>query len=255
MLKGKTITLVIPCKNEEKALTSLLRKVPSCIDEVIIVDNNSSDATKLVAKSLGAQVITEKRQINGIGYGFAHQKGIKAASGDIIVTADGDGTYPFSEIKKAVLFMLKNELQFVSCNRFPLKTSDAVSSIRKLGVWILNTQVRVLYGYPIKDILSGMWIIDQSIVNLLQMKEGGWDLSPEIKLAAITQPNIAFDEFHINHHYRQGDSKQQIWQTGFGHLVFIAKWKLIRVWNELITSTGISRVWGMLQTELFEPAI
>lgn len=227
MYRQHTISLVIPCRNEEKALEKMLKKVPHWIDEVIVVDNNSTDKTREVAKKYGAQVILEKRHLGGIGYGYAHQRGLKAAKGQIVVTLDGDNTYPISDIKAALNYLLKNQLDIVSCNRYPLKNQQAVSKIRQFGVWILNQQVRWLYRFPMKDILSGMWLIRRSAAKELKLSEGGWNLSPEIKLAALMSPALSFDEFHITHEYRfDGDSKQNIWKTGFEHLWYIGKRRL-----------------------------
>jgi len=221
MFKGKTITLAIPCKNEEIAIASLLKKVPKFVDEVIVIDNNSSDNTRAVAKKLGAKVFVEKRHVDGIGYGYAHQKAIKETTTDYLITMDGDNTYPLDAIEKVVSLAEKKKLNFISCNRFPLKDEEVLSGIRQLGVWILNFEVRVLYGYPMQDILSGMWLMDRTARKKLKLQEGGWNLSPEIKLAALSNPQVAFGEYHIAHHERAGESKQLIWKTGFEHLVYI----------------------------------
>lgn len=222
MLRGKTISLIIPCKNEETAIVALLKRVPGLVDEVIVVDNNSTDKTSQVAKKMWAKVVTETRQINDIGYGFAHQKGMEIATGDFIITLDGDNTYPVEAVESVIRNMMENKLDMVSCNRFPLKYHQSVSKIRQLGVWILNTEVAILYGYPIQDILSGMWAINRKAIKHLQLECGGWNLSPEIKLQAIVNPHIQFGEYHINHAYRNdGVSKQQIWLTGFEHLRYI----------------------------------
>lgn len=227
MIRGKSVTLVIPCKNEEVAIAGLLSNLPPFIDEVIVVDNNSTDRTRQVAKKLGARVLTERRHKNGIGYGYAHQRGLQASKGDITVTLDGDGTYPLDQIKPAIKYLLENKLDMVSCNRFPLYDSQAISWIRQLGVWILNNEVRLLYGYPIKDILSGMWLHNQTAAKSFKLESGGWNLSPEIKLQAIVNPSLRFGEFHIRHSYRHGGlSKQQIWVTGFDHLFYILGRKL-----------------------------
>lgn len=221
MIRGQTVTLVIPCKNEAEAIVGLLRQVPRAVDEVIVVDNNSSDQTRRVARRLGARVVTELRHDHGIGYGYAHQRGLELATGQIVVTMDGDNTYPVQAIKPAVQYLLSQGLDMVSCNRFPLKNQQAISKVRQLGVWVLNTQVRLLYGYPMQDILSGMWVLNRTAIKTLKLESGGWNLSPEIKLQALANPQLQFGEYHIDHTYRQGESKQRIWLTGFDHLFYI----------------------------------
>jgi len=221
MLKGKTVTLAIPCKNEEVALASLLKKVPAFVDNVLVIDNNSTDQTRNVAKKMGARLLTEKRHIQGIGYGFAHLRAIKETTTDYLITMDGDNTYPLKALKSLILHAEKNHLNFVSCNRFPLLNGKVLPKVRQLGVFILNTEVKLLYGFPMQDILSGMWLMDRQARKKMQLSCGDWNLSPEIKLAALTHPEIHFGEFHIEHALRAGESKQLIWKTGFEHLFYI----------------------------------
>ena len=60
MYKGQTITVVIPCLNEENGIKQVLHSLPAFVDEVIVVDNGSSDRTAEVARQLGAEVICER---------------------------------------------------------------------------------------------------------------------------------------------------------------------------------------------------
>lgn len=224
MIKNKKISVVIPCRNEEKNIGLLITGMPRCVDEIIVVDNKSTDKTARVAKKTGAIVLKEKRAANGIGYGYAHQIGLEKAGGDFIAALDGDRTYPSSKIPEIINFMEKNDLDFVSCNRLPLKNKKAISPTRRLGINILNWEIRLLYGYPISDALTGMWVMRKETAKKLALKEGGWDLSLEIKLEAISSPEINFAEYHIPHFIRDGNlSKQMIWKTGFGHFKYVLK--------------------------------
>ncbi len=224
MILDKTISLIIPCKNEEAALYSMLREVPKYVDEVLVIDNGSTDNTPIVAENYGAKLIREERNVEGVGYGYAHQSGMKFATGDIIVAMDGDGTYPLEMIQDVVLYMIKSQSDFVSCARFPLDNPGAISATRQFGVHILNMTVALLYGYHIKDILSGMWVLTRVCARKLNVSNGEWNFSPEIKLSAICNPDIFFSEFHISHDIRlNGLSKQNIWKTGLNHLLYIVQ--------------------------------
>ena len=108
MYRDKTISLVIPCYNEEEGLRQLLPKIPAIVDEVLIVDNASTDNTARVARELGARVVEEKIK----GYGRAYKTGFKNATGDIIITMDGDGTYPPESI--TLLLYILFEVMFPS---------------------------------------------------------------------------------------------------------------------------------------------
>lgn len=228
MLFNKKISVIIPCKNEETALYSMLLKLPEYVDEVLVIDNNSTDNTATVARAFGAKVFVEKRAINGVGYGFAHQTGMKKATGDILITLDGDDTYPIESIKDIVSYMEKSRADFVSCSRFPLDNPQAISRTRQMGVKVLNIQISLLYGYRVHDILSGMWALRRECIDKLNASNGEWNFSPEIKLAALAHPEIHFSEFHIPHALRVfGQSKQNIWITGTNHLLYIVKRRIM----------------------------
>ena len=215
---------MIPCKNEAASLHLMLQDVPSYVDEVIVVDNGSTDTTRYVGEQHGAKVISEKKHNNGVGYGYAHQKGLKEATGDYIVAMDGDNTYPLAAIKDVISYMEKGNVDIVSCSRFPLSQISAISFVRRLGIRILNATVIFLYGYEIKDILSGMWVVRRESIKELSLESGDWNFSPEIKLAALVHPTIHFSEYHIAHMLRlNGTSKQQIFKTGVLHLAYIIK--------------------------------
>lgn len=226
MIHNQLITLILPCRNEEHALPVLADLLPKEIDEVIVVDNGSSDSTVSVAQKLGFRVFEEDRHVKGIGYGYALQKGILNATGDIIVCMDGDGSYPVTEIPKLVRMLRSEKLDFISCNRLPFTNPKDMSYIRKTGVIILNATILALYGRIVTDSLTGMWVFKKEKINQLRFREGGWDFSLEIKLRALTAPFIAYKEVHIPYKDRVlGASKQKIFQTGYNHFKYLWKFK------------------------------
>lgn len=228
MIKNYSISLVMPCKNEARALKSVLENLPKEVDEVIVVDNNSSDETKKVARSFGARTLSEARNDKfGVGYGFAIQKGVSETKGNIVIVMDGDGSYPVKEIPLLVRSLIHKNLDIISCNRLPFKRPQDMSSIRALGVNILNLTTWALFGYRIKDSLTGMWVFKKYAYNSLDFSEGGWNFSLEFKLKAITNPKLRFAERHISYQDRVLDlSKQKLFRTGFQHLIYLFMFKL-----------------------------
>jgi hypothetical protein len=87
----------------------------------------------------------------------------------------------------------------------------------------LNWEIRFLYGIKIKDALSGMWIFRKSIKKELGLTMGDWNLSPQIKINAATNPAIKFAEHHVCQKNRQGKTKQDYFKTGFSHALWIFK--------------------------------
>src|SRR3989344_5409541 len=178
MYKGKLVSVVIPCHNEERGVELTYSRIPNFVDEVIIVDNLSTDSTAKVAKKLGAKVIKERSK----GYGFALKKGIDNALGDIVITIDGDGTYPIEDSKQALKFLLDENLDFVSCSRFPLRNHASMHWQNLIGNKLVSFLMKLLFLREFKDGLSGMWIFKRQMFSLLPNLSSGWNLSEEIKI-------------------------------------------------------------------------
>jgi len=90
----KRISAVIPAKNESKSIFEISTKAKKYVDEVLVIDDNSTDNTREVAETAGATVI----QNEGKGYLKGIKTGFKKAKGDIVVTLDGDGEHNPGEI-------------------------------------------------------------------------------------------------------------------------------------------------------------
>ena len=176
MYRNRSITVYFPCRNEANHLDKVLAKVPSFVDEIIVVSNKSTDNTVQRARELGAKGVEDNRTLNGIGYGYAHMTGIAEATGDIIVTADGDGTYPIEKLAKILDNFIDKDLHFMSCNRHPLHKETQMPFKLRFGVWLLNFEVRVLFGRKIQDVLSGMWVMNSSIKDQLKLTMGDWNI-------------------------------------------------------------------------------
>ena len=224
MTGNKRISLVVPVKNEARIIRGFIKRVPDYVDEILIIDNNSTDGTANIAKKCGARVIRERREIRGIGYGYAHQTGEAKATGDYIVAMDGDDTYPVRSIQTIIKYMERYSLDMVFCNRLPLTNTRAISWIRQLGIHLLNWEVRLLYGKHVHDVLTGMWVARRDAITELSVTSGDWNYSPEIKIAALTNPALHVGQYHIAHFAREHEiSKQRIFATGVAHAWYIMK--------------------------------
>ncbi|OQX83236.1 MAG: glycosyl transferase family 2 [Candidatus Latescibacteria bacterium 4484_7] len=219
MYRDKKITVVIPCYNEEEGIARVIPTLPTSVDEIIVVDNNSTDSTSDVAEKLGAKVVFEARK----GYGAAYKAGLSAVSGDIVVTMDGDGTYPAEQIEECIDYLLDNDLDFVSASRFPLKNPGAMNLSNKIGNTVLTLATLILFFRGIRDSQSGMWIFKSSIYDKLSPESNGMPFSEEIKIAALRHPEIRFDEYNVNYHPRIGEVKLEKWKDGMRNLLYLVK--------------------------------
>jgi glycosyltransferase involved in cell wall biosynthesis len=222
MYRGKRISVVIPCHNEEDGIAAVLAQMPPIVDEVVVVDNCSTDRTAEVATRHGGRVVPEPRK----GYGYAHKAGYAAARGDIVVTMDGDGTYPPDSIPLLLYVMFEEKVDFITARRWYSKNGETKSPIRLLGNAILSGTMMALYFRFIVDSQSGMWMFKKDILGDLDLTSNGMALSEEIKIEAFTHPGVRAIEIPIYYGQRIGESKLNIWRDGFYNLFFLVKKRL-----------------------------
>ncbi len=219
MYNGQRITVITPCLNEEQGIQEVLRRMPAFVDEVIVVDNNSTDRTSEVAAQLGAKVIREEVR----GYGRSYKRGFAAATGDVIVTLDGDHSYPVDAISYLLEAFRHLEVDFLNASRFPVRDKRAMSLKHKIGNLILSLAMSLLYLRWVRDSQSGMWVLRRSILPLMKLESDGMAFSEEIKIEALKHPRIRFGEISIQYSSRLGEIKLNPWRDGFYNLWFLLK--------------------------------
>ena len=224
MYKGQSITVIMPCLNEEQGIEGVLRAMPDFVDEVIVVDNGSTDRTSDIARSLGAQVIREDVR----GYGRSYKRGFAGAKGDLIVTLDGDHSYPVDALSYLLEAFLHLEVDFLNASRFPVRDPRAMSRKHKFGNLILSLAMSALFFRWVRDSQSGMWVLRRSILTEMKLESDGMSFSEEIKLEAIRNPRIRFGEISIQYSSRLGEIKLNPWRDGIQNLLFLVKKRFAR---------------------------
>jgi len=206
---SKIVSIVIPVLNEEKGLQKVLDEIPKkeleemgykC--EIIIVDGGSTDRTREIASKNGTKVIVEPRR----GYGRAYKTGFSHASGDIIVTLDGDYSYPAYLIPKLVKILDTRRLDFISTNRMKKFTHKSFPLLHLIGNKILTYMTRLLFKVKVNDSQSGMWVFRKSILDKVELLADGMAFSEEIKVIAFR----LFRSAEIPVPYRRRIGKQKL---------------------------------------------
>jgi len=217
MYKGSRITVVIPCLNEEEGIQQVLTDLPEFVDEVIVVDNNSTDRTAEVATKMGAIVVRELHR----GYGRAYKKGFSCATGDIIVTLDGDYSYPVDALSYLLEAFLHCRVGFLSASRFPILNRESMSTKHRIGNFVLSIVMSVLFLRWVSDSQSGMWVFQRAAIGKMKLRSDGMAFSEEIKIEAIRNGAIGFREMFINYSNRIGEKKLQPWRDGIRNIAFL----------------------------------
>jgi len=146
--------VVIPAVNEAGNLPWVLDRIPQGVDELILVDGKSSDATVEVAKAArpDIRVITQEQR----GKGDALAIGFAAATSDVVVTIDADGSMDPAEIVKFVRALVDSKADYAKGSRFlPGGGSDDLTLLRRIGNFLLRSLVNALHGTRYSDLCYG----------------------------------------------------------------------------------------------------
>src|SRR6202162_5490472 len=179
----RRVSVVIPAKNEERNLGWVLRRLPIEVDEVILVDGNSSDRPIEVALSIRADTVVVNDRIPGKG--AALRAGFAAATGDYVVMLDADGSMDPTEINSFVA-ALDTGHDLAKASRFLAGggTSD-ISPIRQLGNAVLLTIANVLFKTRQTDLCYGYAAFRREAVVPLALDARGFEIESQLFLRAI----------------------------------------------------------------------
>lgn len=179
------VALVIPALNEEEALSRLLPELTTApITWIIVVDNNSTDATAVVARQAGAMVVSEPTR----GYGWACWRGFMAAlelGAGIVMFMDGDGSDNPLDIPTMLAPVLADEADLVMGSRVSSNAErGAVPPQARLGNWLTSRAINLFYGAHVHDIGS-FRVVRSEVLQALQMREMtfGWPVEMLVKAA------------------------------------------------------------------------
>jgi glycosyltransferase involved in cell wall biosynthesis len=149
------ISVVIPAYNEAGRITAVVKTALEYADEVIVVDDGSTDDTAEIAEQAGARVVRQQNQ----GYIAAIKRGFVDASGEIVVTLDADGEHDPSEIPLLVAPILAGEADMVSGCR-----SEIPRPSERFLNWLTNRQVFI------RDSGTGMRALRRDLARKLTLQ-------------------------------------------------------------------------------------
>ena len=200
------IKVIIPAFNEENAVGKVVAAIPkSLVEEIIVVDNNSSDNTRIAAEQAGATVLSQPNQ----GYGWACLKGldyIKADPPEIVVFLDADfSDYP-EEMPQVLAPILRGEAEMVIGSRaLGTKERKSMTPQQIFGNWLATKLIKLFYGVNFTD-LGPFRAITWAALELINMQDKtyGWTVEMQVKAAKLKIPSV---EVPVNYKERIGVSK------------------------------------------------
>ena len=208
MYKNKTISLVLPAFNEQINIKQSIEEFlgTGVFDEIIVIDNNSSDNTAVEIKKTSATYIIEKNQ----GYGAAIRTGLKNCTGDYIVMCEPDGTFKANDIHKFLSYAEQFDCVFGTRTAKSTIGKDAKMQfyLRVGNILVAKFLEYLFFGPTLSDVGCTFKLISKNSYKQMenQLTVIGSELQPEIMVHAIKNGNSII-EIPVNYLARKGYSK------------------------------------------------
>ena len=238
MYRNKKVSVVFPVYNERENIRAAIDEffAEPCIDEIIAVDNNSGDGSDEEIKKTRAVYVKETRQ----GYGAALQAGMHAATGDIIVTVEPDGTFRASDIERLLIFSRDYDVVFgTRTSRNPVWSGGDPGAnmdfFMRMGNWAVAKLLEYLFNGPsLTDVGCTFKLIHRASYEKIEdafTVSGNW-FSPEFMIRCL-QAGCSTVEIPVHYGTRIGTSKitgkrHKAIKLGFKMIFFILGERLRR---------------------------
>ena len=198
------VIVTIPCFNTASSISDVVSRSLQYADQVIVIDDGSSDDTAEKAKQAGALVISH---CANRGYGEAIKSCFeagKASEADILVTLDGDGQHNPEEIQSVVAPILNNEADMVIGSRF-LSQQITMPGYRRFGIKVITLLVNLGAKVKVYDAQSGFRAYSRQALDAISIKESGMSISVEILIRA-RKAGLRVEEVATSCQYHQSSS-------------------------------------------------
>lgn len=203
LIRSQRVSVIIPALNEELAIGKVISAIPAWVDDIVVVDNGSTDSTALVAISFGARVVSERER----GYGAACLKGIASLQPtDVIVFLDGDFSDDANEMASLVEPIVSGDVDFVIGSRVRGHcVAGALTPQQRFGNWLACHLLRMIWGTSWSD-LGPFRAITTNALHMLDMRDRGygWTVEMQLKAAAC---GLRCVEVPVSYRSRVGVSK------------------------------------------------
>ena len=216
------VVAIIPTRNEAVGIAQIVTKTAPHVDDVLVVDGNSTDGTREAAASAGARVILD----DGRGKGSALRMAARETDADILLFIDADGSHDPEDIPKLLKPLLQNEADLVVASRIRGGSDEMFGRfhnfIRASGVAVVTLVINVRWGKELTDVENGYRAIRRDVFEKLGLRAVDFDIEQEMVMKAVKKKYRVMEVASHEYSRQWGESKLPTFKKS---LLFI--WRLV----------------------------
>jgi glycosyltransferase involved in cell wall biosynthesis len=208
-----TLTILIPCLNEELGVASVVCEYAAAFPsaDILVVDNGSEDRTAEVARGAGATVISEKRR----GKARAVATALSRIDADLVMIVDGDGSYPAEGAKLLLQEYRREPVDMITGIRSAQNATQIFRPMHQWGMSVFAAVLNLVFGFKPLDLFSGLRLFSRRFYQHVPVLSRGFELEIELTIQAIDK-SFSMSEVPVPFRSRAHGSKSKLKTVGDG---------------------------------------
>ncbi|MBE3040915.1 MAG: glycosyltransferase family 2 protein [Chloroflexi bacterium] len=223
-LQRQSVSVVIPAKNEEPTIGSVIKACGKYADEILVVDGHSKDATCEIARQLGARVI----QDHGLGKGDALRTAANEVRGSICVFIDADGSHDPEDIPKLLQPILDGQADHVSGSRLLGGSSELHGTFnecfRLMGSSFITAWINWRFGVCLSESQNGFRAIRTDVLRDLDLRENITTIEQEMIMKTLKRGYRMAEVPTHEHRRKHGVSNIRLRKVAFRYVYSLVKY-------------------------------
>ncbi len=223
------VCVLLPTLNEAATIESVVHDyIDAGFSNVLVVDGDSEDETRQLARDAGARVITQ----TGTGKGQAIREAVEHITAEVVLMADADATYDVSDAERMLEPILVGDFDHVIGNRFANMQPGAMTPLNKIGNRIINSAFALIHGQNYRDILSGYRAFTTESFSQMQLSADGFGVETEMSVECAKR-GFKTEVVPITYRPRPDGSDTNLHPIRDGGIIFIELYRKAKTNNPL----------------------
>jgi len=223
------VCVLLPTLNEAETIGEVIDGFrEEGFEHVVVVDGNSTDDTRTIARERGAEVVTQ----SGTGKGQAVREGVDNVDQPYVLMADGDGTYRPEDAGRMLEPLFEGRAEHVIGDRFADMEDGAMTRLNRIGNGLINRTFSTVHGQNLVDILSGYRAFTRQSFERFSLGADGFGIETEIAVECVRQ-GVPTEVVPIRYEARPGGSETNLHPLKDGGRIFLTLYTLTKTNNPL----------------------